>query len=67
MARSAKDKPQIPEFLRRLVEAAASGRDVEPLFAMLREQFGDKPGADEFIDTLRHALAEARAKAEGAG
>ena len=67
MARAHEEESEMPEPLRALFEAAASGQDVEPLLAALQEQLAGDPEADHVIAQLRVMLAEAKAKAEGAG
>jgi hypothetical protein len=67
IARAPEEEPEMPEPLRVLFEAAASGQDVEPMMAALQQQLAGRPEAGQLIAQLRAALAEARAKAEGAG
>jgi tetratricopeptide (TPR) repeat protein len=56
---------KMPEPIRNLFEAAASGQDVEPMLAALQVQLADNPQAVDIMAQLRAALAQAKAKAEG--
>jgi tetratricopeptide (TPR) repeat protein len=67
VARALEEEPEMPEPLRAIFEAAASGQDVEPMITALQQQLAGRPEAEQLIAQLRAVLAEARAKAEGAG
>jgi tetratricopeptide (TPR) repeat protein len=64
MARPSEPDGEMPEPIRMLFEAAASGQDVEPMLAGLQEQLAGNPQAGEIMAQLRTALAEARAEKE---
>lgn len=66
MARAPEQNPEMPEPLRVLFEAAASGQDVEPLLAALQEQFAGRPEADQIMTQIRAALADAKTKPDAA-
>jgi hypothetical protein len=55
----------MPEPIRLLFEAAASGQDVEPMLAGLQEQLAGDPEAGDIMARLRAALTEAKGEAEG--
>lgn len=64
MAHAAEPDLEMPEPVRMLFEAAASGQDVEPMLAELQQQLAASPQAGEIMAQLRAALAEAKAEAE---
>ena len=66
MAQTPEEEPEMPEPLRAIFDAAAAGQDVEPMLAALQEQLAGNPDAEQIIAQLRAALAEVKAKAEGA-
>ena len=65
MARPPEPDGPLPEPIRLLFEAAASGQDVEPMLAGLQEEIAGDPQAGEIMVQLRAALAKAKAEAEG--
>jgi tetratricopeptide (TPR) repeat protein len=64
MADAAEFDGEMPEPVRLLFEAAASGQDVEPILAGLQDGLAGNPQAGEIMAQLRAALAEAKAEAE---
>jgi tetratricopeptide (TPR) repeat protein len=65
MAHPPESDGPLPEPIRMLFEAAASGQDVEPMLAGLQEQLAGDPEAGDIMARLRAALAEAKAEADG--
>ncbi|HEX4167152.1 MAG TPA: NB-ARC domain-containing protein [Bryobacteraceae bacterium] len=65
MAGGEESASEMPEELRQILEAAASGLDVEPAIATLEQHFATYPQAADIIAELHRLVAQARANAAG--